>query len=153
MDCRHIQFQDSHCVVELSQVQSLFRLTAFWAQDRSLEDWATAIANSDPVITVWDHEWLIGFARATSDGIFRATIWDVAIHPDYQGLGLGSKLVETVLAHPKVNRVERVYLMTTHQQSFYKRIGFQPNSTTTMVLHQTSQVNLLRDLEVVPHAE
>jgi hypothetical protein len=42
--------------------------------------------------------------------------------------------VETVLAHPHVNRAERVYLMTTHQQSFYERIGFQTNATTTMVL-------------------
>ena len=42
--------------------------------------------------------------------------------------------METVLAHPAVNKVERVYLMTTHQQSFYERIGFSVNSTTTMVL-------------------
>jgi N-acetylglutamate synthase-like GNAT family acetyltransferase len=78
---------------------------------------------------------LIGFSRATSDGIYRATIWDVVIHPDYRGAGLGRKLVETVLSHPRMNRVERVYLMTTHQQSFYERIGFQCNSTTTMVLY------------------
>jgi len=31
-------------------------------------------------------------------------------------------------------RVERVYLMTTYKQSFYERIGFQPNASTTMVL-------------------
>ena len=56
------------------------------------------------------------------------------IHPDYRGAGLGRKLVETVLSHPRMNRVERVYLMTTHQQSFYERIGFECNSSTTMVL-------------------
>ena len=95
---------------------------------------AVAIANSDPVVTVWDGERTIGFARATSDGIYRATIWDVLIHPDYQGTGLGRKLVETVLSHPKMCRVERIYLMTTHQQSFYERIGFEVNASTTMVL-------------------
>lgn len=134
-DCRHIQFCDRPSQVDLVQLQALFKVTAFWAQDRSLEDLAIALENSDPVISVWDGSQLIGFARATSDGIYRATIWDVVIDPNYQGAGLGSKLVETVLAHPRVNRVERVYLMTTHQQNFYERIGFSPNSTTTMVLH------------------
>jgi len=86
------------------------------------------------VVTVWNDPQLIGFARAISDGIYRATIWDVIVHPDYQGAGLGRKLVETVLAHPRINRVERVYLMTTNQENFYQRIGFQSNATTTMVL-------------------
>lgn len=56
------------------------------------------------------------------------------IQPDYQGAGLGRRLVETVLMHPHVNRVERIYLMTTNQQKFYERIGFDENQTTTMVL-------------------
>ncbi len=135
MDYRHIQFCDRKSQINYHQLQDLFRLGAFWAQDRKIEDWEVAIANSEPVISVWDDERLIGFARATSDGIYRATIWDVVIHPDYQGAGLGRKLVETVLSHPRMNRVERVYLMTTHQQRFYERIGFECNSTTTMVLH------------------
>ena len=135
MDCRHIQFHEGLSFVNLEQLQTLFRVTAFWAQERCLEDLAVAIANSKPVVTVWDRDRLIGFARATSDGIYRATIWDVIIHPDYQGAGLGRKLVQTVLSHPHMSRVERVYLMTTHQQNFYKRIGFQTNTSTTMVLH------------------
>lgn len=135
MDCRHIQFCDRKSQIDYSQLQALFSLGAFWAKDRKIEDLEVAITNSEPVITVWDHERLIGFARATSDGIYRATIWDVVIHPDYRGVGLGLKLVETVLSHPRMSRVERVYLMTTHQQSFYKRIGFESNSTTTMVLY------------------
>ncbi len=77
---------------------------------------------------------MIGCARATSDGIYRATIWDVVIDEDYQGGGLGRKLVQTVLSHPRMCRVERVYLMTTYKQSFYERIGFQRNASTTMVL-------------------
>lgn len=135
MDCSHIQFCVSKSQIDLNQLQALFKLGAFWAKERSSEDLSIAIANSEPVITVWDKERLIGFARATSDGIYRATIWDVVIHPDYRGAGLGRKLVETVLSHPRMNRVERVYLMTTHQQRFYERIGFECNSSITMVLH------------------
>lgn len=137
MDDSHtqIRFSDRKSEIDLYQIQQLLNVSAFWAKGRSIEDLGIAIANSEPVITVWDGERLIGFARATSDGIYRATIWDVAIDPEFRGVGLGNKLVETVLSHPRMNRVERIYLMTTHKQRFYERIGFQANSTSTMVLY------------------
>jgi len=130
----HIQFCIGRDRADIVQIQELFKAAAFWARERKIEDWEIAIGNSEPVVTVWDGSRAIGFARATSDGIYRATIWDVAIHPDYQGAGLGRQLVQTVLSHPRMCRVERVYLMTTYKQSFYERIGFQKNASTTMVL-------------------
>lgn len=134
MDDCHIQFCSDQSKVDLYQLQELYNIAAFWAKDRSLEKLEIAIAHSKPVVTVWHGSKMIGFARATSDGVYRATIWDVLIHPDYQRMGLGRKLVETILAHPHINQVEKVYLMTTHQQTFYKKIGFKENQTTTMVI-------------------
>ena len=134
MDHRHIRFSDRYEEVDLEQLQELLRIGAFWAKDRTLAELAIAISNSKPVVTVWDEQKLIGHARATSDGIYRATIWDVVIDPAYRGAGLGRKLVQTVLAHPHVCNVERVYLMTTNQQKFYKQIGFEQNYSTTLVL-------------------
>jgi N-acetylglutamate synthase-like GNAT family acetyltransferase len=124
-----------------------------------VKDLEIALANSKPIVSAWDLSEattpeaarLVGFARATSDGIYRATIWDVVIHPDYQGAGLGRKLVETILAHPHVCQVERVYLMTTKQQTFYQRIGFEENQTTTMVLFRQSE--LAEQAEHAEHAE
>ncbi len=147
MDGRHIQFCADKGKINLEELQILFNLTAFWAQKRKIEDLEIAIANSDPVVTVWNENRLIGFARATSDGIYRASIWDVIVHPTYQGEGLGHKLVETVLSHPRLSRVERVYLMTTHQQKFYERIGFQANDTTTMVLYNCDPASSLLTLD------
>ncbi len=130
-------------LADISQLQVLLQQATFWAQDRTQEGLQVAIAYSNPVVSVWGRaddlsleEQLIGFARATSDGIYRATIWDVVIHPDYRGQGLGGQLLKTLLAHPQMNRVERIYLMTTHQQAFYERMGFTQNSTTTMMLPQ-----------------
>jgi ribosomal protein S18 acetylase RimI-like enzyme len=133
MDCSHIQFRDLHSDINIEQLQALFQVAAFWARDRRLDDLAIALEHSTPVISAWDNDRLVGFARATSDGIYRATIWDVVVHPDYQGAGLGRKLVQTVLSHPQVSKVERVYLMTTNQRPFYEKIGFEVNETTTMV--------------------
>lgn len=145
MDCSHIRFSDCKSEIHLLQLQNLFNVSAFWARDRKIEDLEIAIANSNPVISVWDSESLIGFARATSDGIYRAGIWDVVIHPEYQGLGLGRKLVETLISHPLLHRVERIYLTTTHQQSFYKRIGFKCNASTTMVLENVEIESLVME--------
>ncbi len=129
-----VRLADRREDVDLVQLQALYELAAFWARDRTVEDLAMAIGHSDPVISAWDGDLLVGFGRATSDGVYRATIWDVVVHPDYQGAGIGRKLVETMLSHPLLVRVERVYLMTTHQQSFYEKIGFTVNASTTMVL-------------------
>ena len=151
MDCSHIQFCADKSKVDFIQLQCLLVKAAFWARERNLEDLQVAIANSNPVVTVWDTERLIGFARANSDGIYRAGIWDVVIDPDYQGVGLGRKLVQTVLSHPLVSKVERVYLTTTHQQSFYERIGFQRNETTTMVLYNNlDSEDLARRIQELP---
>ena len=147
MDSRQIQFCFDKSKIDFYQVQELFVLGAFWAKDRTIEDIQIAIDNSNPVVTVWDRDRIIGFARATSDGVYRAGIWDVVIHPDYRGRGLGGKLVETVLTHPQVNKVERVYLTTTNQQSFYERIGFKRNDTTTMILDNSGLVNVASFLE------
>ncbi|MBW4685279.1 MAG: GNAT family N-acetyltransferase [Komarekiella atlantica HA4396-MV6] len=147
MNYPQLQFSDRKSEIDLCQLQELFNISAFWAKGRSLEDLSIAIANSDPVISVSDENRLIGFARATSDGIYRATIWDVVIHPEYRGSGVGSNLVQTVLSHPRMKWVERVYLMTTHQQEFYEKIGFQLNTTTTMVLCSQANIDALSATE------
>jgi ribosomal protein S18 acetylase RimI-like enzyme len=134
MKVESIRFCDRPADIDFQQLQSLFNKSAFWAIDRQIEDLKIAIDRSEPVISAWEEDKLIGFARATSDGIYRATIFDVVIDPDYRRLGLGRKLVETVLIHPCMRRVEKIYLMTTNQQSFYERLGFTSNSSTTMIL-------------------
>ncbi|MEO1670963.1 MAG: GNAT family N-acetyltransferase [Cyanobacteria bacterium J06631_2] len=151
MDCSHIQFCVDKSQVDFEQLQCLFTRTAFWARSRNMDDLKIAVDNSNPVVTIWDGDRLIGFARATSDGVYRAAIWDVIVDPDYQGVGLGRKLVQTVLSHPLVCKVERVYLTTTHQQSFYERIGFERNETTTMVLHNSpAEDDLARRIQELP---
>ncbi|MEH2165958.1 MAG: GNAT family N-acetyltransferase [Nostoc sp.] len=148
MNHLQIKFSDRKSEIDLYQLQELLNVSAFWAKGRSIEDLGIAIANSEPVISVCLRDRLIGFARATSDGIYRATIWDVVIHSEYQHSGLGSNLVETVLRHPRMRSVERVYLMTTYQQGFYEKIGFQPNTSTTMVLHNRDRCTFLAATEV-----
>ena len=134
MNVDSIRFCDRRADLDLYQLQALLNKSAFWAIDRAIEDLKIAVDRSEPVVSAWDDDRLIGFARATSDGVYRASIWDVVIDCDYQRLGLGRKIVEIVLAHDCMQRVERIYLTTTHQQKFYEQLGFEMNSSTTMIL-------------------
>ena len=109
----------------LWKLQRLLDQHTFWAQGRSLQDLRHMLAGSAAVVSLWRGRRLVGFARASSDGVFRAVLWDVVIPEDLQGQGLGRQLVEALLNTPQLRGVERVYLMTTNSAGFYEQLGFQ----------------------------
>lgn len=68
---------------------------------------------------------LIGFARATSDHAFNATIWDVVVHPDFQRKGLGKILMYKTIQELRLADITTITLFADPQViSFYKNIGF-----------------------------
>jgi len=109
----------------LWKLQRLLDQHAFWAQGRSLQDLRRMLAGSAAVVSLWRGRRLVGFGRASSDGVFRAVLWDVVIPEDLQGQGLGRQLVEALLHTPPLRGVERVYLMTTNSAGFYEQLGFE----------------------------
>jgi N-acetylglutamate synthase-like GNAT family acetyltransferase len=50
--------------------------------------------------------------------------------------------VATLVNHPKLVGVEKVYLTTSHQQNFYEKLGFIRNDTATMILDQRPAMDL-----------
>jgi len=116
-----ITFKETKAV-DVALLRELYQF-APWARDRSLSDIKTALANSTLVFSAWDRESLVGFARVLSDKVFRATLWDVIVHPDYQKSGIGSKLIESIVQHPALRKVDRFWL-NTKQPEFYARFGF-----------------------------
>jgi ribosomal protein S18 acetylase RimI-like enzyme len=109
----------------LWKLQRLLDQHAFWAQGRSLPELRRMLAGSAAVVSLWRGRRLVGFGRASSDGVFRAVLWDVVIPEDLQGQGLGRQLVEALLKSPQLQGVEWVYLMTTNSAGFYEQLGFQ----------------------------
>nr|QCI09069.1 hypothetical protein [Inkyuleea mariana] len=68
---------------------------------------------------------LIGFARATSDNAFNATIWDVVIHPEFQGKGLGKALMDQTIKYLRYYDISTITLFADPQVvSFYRNLGF-----------------------------
>ena len=94
------------------------------------------LKNSSVIISLWEHKELIGFARATSDGIFRTVIWDVVVADNVQGNGYGRKLIKAIINSPMIKKSEKIYLMTTHRSEFYKQVGFKINRSQNLMLYE-----------------
>ena len=121
---------------QLVQLQALLDGHSFWAQGRSLEQLRRMLAGSQAVVSVWRGDRLVGFGRASSDGVFRAVLWDVVVAGEEQGQGLGRRIVESLLTAPALRHVERVYLMTTNSAGFYAQLGFTAISHQNLMVHQ-----------------
>ena len=77
---------------------------------------------------------MAGFGRATSDGIYRAVLWDIVVAGDLQGIGLGRQVVDALLAAPALKNVEKIYLMTTNSSDFYLQLGFKKSHNQELLL-------------------
>ena len=99
-----------------------------WSR-RPLRRVRRALDNSLLKVGLWRHDSkfprLIGFARCTGDGVLNATVWDVAIHPVYQGSGLGKQLMLYILQSLREIGIKRVTLFADPGVvSFYKSQGW-----------------------------
>lgn len=121
---------------QLRQLQQLFDGHSFWASGRSQRDLSRMLAGSQAVVSAWQGSQLVGFGRATSDGVFRAVLWDVVVAGEHQGRGLGRRIVEALLQEPALQGVERVYLMTTNSSGFYEQLGFTAVDSQRLMLRQ-----------------
>ncbi len=86
---------------------------------------AEALKNSVAVVSIWDKEILVGFARATGDRVFNATIWDVAVRPSYQRKGIGHLVMKELLCQLDALGIPLVTLFADPgRDRFYKEFGF-----------------------------
>lgn len=71
---------------------------------------------------------VIGFGRALSDGYFNAALYDVIVHADYQGKGIGRIVIDDLLH--QLRDVSCVHLIsTTGRDGFYHRAGMRKVKT------------------------
>jgi ribosomal protein S18 acetylase RimI-like enzyme len=101
---------------------ALLRAT-HWGRGMSRETLTRAIANSI-CFGVYQGRELIGLGRAVTDLATYAYWTDVVIAPTYRGRGLGRRLSECMLAHPELQGLRRVTLLTRDAAGLYTQIGF-----------------------------
>ncbi len=123
---------------QLAALGTLLDAHSFWATGRRSSQLGRMLSGSQVVVSAWQGGTLVGFGRATSDGVFRAVLWDVVVAEDQQGRGVGRRIVEALLASPQVAAAERVYLMTTTGEGFYEKLGFSRVDSQRLMLKQKS---------------
>ena len=121
----------------LLKLRRLFQKHAFWAQQRNDAELRRMLRGSDVVVSLWRGKRLVGFGRASTDGIYRAVLWDIVVAGDLQGRGLGRKVVEALLSSPSLRNVERLYLMTTNSAGFYQQLGFKKVDPQQLLIRLT----------------
>jgi ribosomal protein S18 acetylase RimI-like enzyme len=122
----------SEKVIKASNVIRLYQDAGWW-HDRLEEDIEEMLNNAQSV-GVWEDETLIGFARAVSDGKFRAYIEDVLIHSSYRKEGIGEKLVSKLLA--ELSHIDVISLFCEeHLIPFYEKNQFK-YSKLQFVMHK-----------------
>lgn len=119
------------------QVLTLFQ-QAPWAKGRTLEDTREMLRHTDVMVCAWDGDQLVGFGRVLTDFVYRATLWDVVVDKAYQRQGIGTEIVQRILHHPKLKKVE-LFWLCTRRPGFYERLGFSAKEQTGMVWSRSNQ--------------
>ena len=102
------------------------------------EDLETAFTNSRFYCFVFAQDKLVGVGRALADGVDCSYICDVAVLPEYQGLGIGrrivSRLVELSRGHRKI-----ILYACPGKESFYRQFGFKRMCTAMAIFEDQDQ--------------
>lgn len=116
---------EQHNESQLMDVHSLMK-NEWWCSDRSFEEVCSVVDGSNLTLSYIDNnEAVIAFVRVLTDGIFKAVLFDVIVHPDHRDSGLGRKLIEQTVNHPMLLSVKSIELYCPDRISgFYKNLGF-----------------------------
>lgn len=95
--------------------------TAYTSNPNQLE---LALKNSLKVWTAWDGDLLVGLARVIGDGSTIIYIQDILVLKAYQGRGIGSHFITTIL--DEYEDIRQIILLTEDNQitkKFYEKNG------------------------------
>ena len=118
------------------------RLCVGWAEF-PLEEAAEGLRNTAYLCCIREKGKPIALGRAIADHGYVVFIADIIVRPDYQGQGLGRKVVENLLARIKATlkpgyKIMINLLAAKGKEEFYKKFDFidRPNDAFGCGMHQ-----------------
>lgn len=76
-------------------------------------------------IAAFDGEILVSYIDSVSNGVTDAYIQDLMVHPDYQGKGIGTELMNRMIAELKRRKIYMISVVYEEKlKPFYSRFGF-----------------------------
>jgi ribosomal protein S18 acetylase RimI-like enzyme len=120
-----ITYTDSHDI-DLDQLSVLFNSVGWERRTADRSRLAQLVRGSMWVVSAWDGEKLVGFARAVSDGATNAYISTVAMLPEDQGQGLGREIMRRLI--DEHDGIQFVLHANDNAYPFYLHLnlGFEP---------------------------
>jgi len=109
--------------VDYNKLIVLFNQVGWNDKTKDTNRLRTMVENSQIVVTAWDGEEMVGFARCTTDYVFNGQINNVVVDASYRGKGIGEVLINKI-----INTSEQVtYILRgdIENEGFYKEIGFE----------------------------
>lgn len=93
------------------------------------EQASKAISNSLYNLTVVDNNETIAMGRLIGDGMYYLLV-DIVVKPEFQGMGIGSKIIDTLLAYvddntPKGGQSSVQLIAEKGKEEFYIKKGFK----------------------------
>lgn len=132
------QWIESTETIDWEDLAQLYRIAPLG--DKKPADLALSFANSRFVCFVFDGAYLIGAGRALADGVDCSYLCDIAVHPDYQGVGLGKALVSRLVERSRGHRKIILYA-APGKEAFYQKLGFK-RMMTAMAIFQNEEAAL-----------
>jgi len=112
-----------------AQVHDLVALCqqAWWSKGRELAGVRRMLEQTDLFVAFCEpgSARLVAFARALTDGVYKAIIFDVIVAESHRDLGLGRALMDALIEHPQLRTVRHLELYCLPELvPFYERWGF-----------------------------
>ena len=109
-----------------NQFWKLYQTTG-WNENYRLspDELLQGLRSSWYALGAYDNEILVGFGRLVSDGILHAMIYELIVLPEYQGQGIGGKILEKLVEKCQKTGVRDIQLFcAAGKQEFYEKRGF-----------------------------
>lgn len=105
------------------------RKSVGWCVKRGEEKWKEILNKSSFVYSVFDRGKLVGMGRIVEDGMM-CMFYDVVVHKDYQGKGIGKMIINNLLAFTKDKGYSSISLFADPKNKdfllpFYNKFGFE----------------------------
>ena len=134
-------FDDDPRRVDVELVWQFLSEHAYWGRWRTRQDVERQVAGAWRVVGCYEEPAgrMVGFARATSDGVGLAYLADVFVLPEHRGHGLGQRLVD-VMVDQGPGADFRWLLHTADAHGLYRKFGFTtPDQTLLERPHATTR--------------
>jgi len=122
--------------VDWEELSRLYLAAPLGNKDPS--DLQIAFSNSMFMCFIYESGRLIGAGRALADGRDCSYICDIAVHPSFQGRGLGKEIVSRLVDLSKDHKKIILYA-APGKEPFYLKLGFKRMATAMAIFKNQAQ--------------